>query len=168
MNLQFYLERLRSSDEFKKFMKENPKSYLCGGFFVIDKEGKDNKQHFDFYIPSSKDGKKVFSFQLEEKNRIVPVELIKEAIPEKITLKNDFDFDDIEKMIAEKMKKENITNEIQKILLSLQNVKKKNFLVGTVFVSNLGLIKINIGLDDMKIIDFEKKSFFDMMKVVRK
>ena len=52
MNLQFYLEKLFASDEFKKFKKENKDAYFCSGFFSIDKQGRDNQQHLDFYIPS--------------------------------------------------------------------------------------------------------------------
>ena len=54
MNFQFYLEKLYSSAIFKNFMKENQKAYLCSGFFTIDKEGKDNQIHVDFYIPETK------------------------------------------------------------------------------------------------------------------
>jgi len=38
MNMQFYVEKLSHSEEFKEFMKKNPDAYLCSGFFVIDKE----------------------------------------------------------------------------------------------------------------------------------
>jgi len=47
MNLSTHLKKLKSSEQFKRFIKENPKAFLCSGFFVIDKEGTDNKKHFD-------------------------------------------------------------------------------------------------------------------------
>ena len=71
MNLRFYLEKLYASKEFEQFRKENLKAFLCSGFFIIDKQGKDNKQHFDFYIPSKK---KMFSFQLEGGIKLIPIE----------------------------------------------------------------------------------------------
>ena len=37
MNLQFYLEKLKESDEFRNFCKSNPDCFLTSGFFVIDK-----------------------------------------------------------------------------------------------------------------------------------
>jgi len=62
---------------------------------------------------------------------------------------------------------------IQKILLSLQKIDKKDFLIGTVFISGLGMIKVKIDLDlehrsvypnvqnfGAKIVEFEKKIFF--------
>ena len=68
MNLQLYLEKLKSSGVFKEFMKENPKAYLCSGFFTIDKEG---------YLVT-KDGLKVLSeqgyIQIKKNNFIIDKE----------------------------------------------------------------------------------------------
>ncbi len=165
MNFQFYLEKLKASESFKKFIEENPDAFACSGFFIIDKEGKDNKSHFDFYLPKQK---KMFSFQLEEGIKLVPIEMIGEKIPEKISLNLNFDFKNIEKIIEEKMQAEEIRNKIQKILLSLQKIDGKDFFVGTVFISGLGMLKIAIDLKEMKITEFEKKSFFDMLKIKKK
>ncbi len=44
----------------------------------------------------------------------------------------------------------------------------KNFLIGTIFISGMGILKITIDLDEMKITNFERKSFMDMMKIIRK
>ncbi len=166
MNSQFLLEKLKDSEIFKKFMKENPSAFLCSGFFVIDKTGKEgNKQHFDYYVPSIK---KMFSFQLEDNVRLVPIEVFNENVFEEISLDYDFDFQDIEKKIIREIEEKGIKTEIQKILLSLQKLKGKDFLVGTVFISALGMIKINVSLPDKKIVKFEKKSFFDMLKIIKK
>jgi hypothetical protein len=56
------------------------------------------------------------------------------------------------------------------MLFSLQTKDNENFILGTIFVSNLGLIKISLKLkkDKMEIVEFEKKSFFDMLKIDRK
>jgi len=166
MNLQFYLEKLHDSEIFKKFIKENPDAFLCSGFFVIDKTGKEgNKQHFDYYVPGIK---KMFSFKMEPEIEKVPIEMFEDKIPEKILINYDFDFQDIEKKIIREIEKKGIRTEIQKILLSLQKINEKDFLVGTVFIFALGMIKINISLPDKKIVNFEKKSFFDMLKIIKK
>ena len=57
---------------------------------------------------------------------------------------------------------------MQKIILSLQRVNEENFLVGTVFISMLGMIKIKINAAKKIIVDFEKKSMFDILKVSKK
>ena len=165
MNFQFYSEKLNSSDNFKIFMKENPDAFLCSGFFVIDRQGTDNKQHFDFFVPKNK---KIYSFQLENNMQLIPIENKNDIIPEKISMNCKFDFDEIENLISQEKEKHNIKNKIQKILLSLQKVNGKDFLIGTAFISSLGLIKINIDLSENKITDFEKKSFFDIMNVFKK
>lgn len=164
MNFQFYLEKLHSSAIFKNFMKENSKAYLCSGFFTIDKEGKDNQIHVDFYIP---DSKKMFSFRIGKKIEKIPVEMITKKIPLEIKLDFDFNLEEVEEMIVNEMKKKDIKNKLQKIIFSLQNIKGKNFLVCTVFTSMLGLLKVHIDLKEKKIILFEKKSFFDLIKRVK-
>jgi hypothetical protein len=145
-------------------MKESPKAYLCSGFFTIDKEGKDNQIHVDFYIP---DTKKMFSFRLEKKIEKIPVEVITKKIPLEIKPDFNFNFEEVEEMIVNEMKKQDIRTKLQKIIFSLQNIKGKNFLICTIFTSMLGLLKIQIDLKKKKIILFEKKSFFDLMKRVK-
>ena len=66
------------------------------------------------------------------------------------------------------MKEENVNKQIQKLLFSLQKMKEKNFLIGTIFISGMGLLKVTILLDENKIVDFEKKSIFDMFKIIKK
>lgn len=165
MKFQFYLEKLFASKEFEKFKSENKDVYLCSGFFSIDKKGSDNQQHLDFYVPSEK---KMFSFQLEKEMLLMPLENYDERVPEKLNENFDFDFSEIEKMIEDKMKEENVNKEVQKFLFSLQNMKGKNFLIGTIFLSGMGILKVTIDLDEKKIMDFSKKSFFDMMKIIKK
>lgn len=163
MNFQSYLEKLYESPVFEDFKKEFSDAVLCGGFFVIDKESNDNKQHFDFFIPTIK---KVFSFKLEEGIQGNFVKNFDEKVQERVSDKYDFDFVEIEELIMNEMKKQEITNKIQKILLSFQHLDTRDYLVGTVFISGMGLIKIQIDLIDMKLVDFEKKGFFDMLKKV--
>jgi hypothetical protein len=168
MNFQFYVEKLFDSQEFQKFIKENSDANPCGGFFIIDRENlknPENKNHLDYFVPSIN---KMFSFQMEEGVKLVPVESFGEKAPGKISMNYNFDFEDVEDLIRNRMKTEEIDKKIQKILLSLQSKQGKDFLVGTVFISGMGIIKANIDLSEMKVVDFEKKSFFDMVKMVKK
>lgn len=167
MNFQFYLEKLFASREFERFRNENPKAFLCSGFFSIDKKGNDNQQHLDYFNPETK---KMFSFKFKEGIvEMVPVEDY--GIDVKIDEVSDnlnFDFGEIERKIEERIIEGNINKKVEKILLSLQNKYGKNFLIGTVFLSGLRMVKITIDLDDGRIEDFENKSFFDMLRVVKK
>jgi hypothetical protein len=166
MNSQLLIEKLESSEEFEDFMKENPKAYLCSGFFVIDMENKErgNQYHFDFFVPETG---KTFSFELENEIKLVPLERYEQVL-EKVSLNSDFDFDEIEKIISKEMEFKKINNKIQKMIFSLQNLKGKDSLLGTIFVSGFGMVKANIDLKEKRITDFEKKSFFDMMNIMRK
>lgn len=167
MNSQFLFEKLEESEEFKKFKKENPDAYLCSGFFIIDLENKtpENKYHFDFYVPQSK---KTFSFEIEDGVKLVPLERDEEKIMEEVLMKDHFDFDELKEKILNEMSSKNITNKIQKMIFSLQSKDGGNTLFGTIFISGFGILRANVDLAEKKITDFEKKSFFDMMKIVKK
>lgn len=165
MNFKYYLRQLQENSNYKKFLKENPDAYLCSGFFTMDKEGSDNKQHLDFYIPSKKS---MASFQMEQDAKMSTVDLLPDKVPEKISLDFDIDFDEIERPVYEKMKTHGINNRIQKLIFSLQKLDDKDYLTGTVFISMFGLIKVNIDIKANKIVDFEKKSFFDLVSVFKK
>lgn len=167
MNFQFYVEKLFDSNEFQEFIKENKDAYPCGGFFVIDLENlknPDNKNQIDYFVPSIN---KMFSFQLEQGVKIMPVENLGD-IPKKIAMNYDLDFEEIEYIIVNKMRQEKINKNIQKILLSLQNKDNKDFFIGTIFTSNMGILKIVFDISEKKITNFTSHSFFDMMKVLRK
>lgn len=156
MNSQFLWEKLEDAEIYSKFVKENPSAYLCSGFFMVDlaEENPENKYHFDFYVPASG---KTFSFELEmEEIKLTPLERTNEKILEKVEMKFPFDFDEIKEIILRRMEEEKITNKIQKMLFSLQNSEGKDVLFGTVFISAMGLIKVNIDLENKKITDFEK------------
>lgn len=165
MNSQFLLEKLKNSQEYKEFIKENKTAYLCSGFFVIDMENNGgNQYHFDFYVPESG---KTFSFELEGGVKLIPLER-DEQVLEEVSMKNHFDFDKIREKILTEMELKKINNKLQKMLFSLQKVKGKDMLLGTIFISNLGLLRVNVDIDSNQITDFEKKSLFDMMKMVKK
>ncbi len=165
MNFQFYAEKLKNSQEFKKFLKENKGAFLCSAFFIIDKEEGKDKQHLDFYIPSAK---KMFSFSLENNFEKTEIEIKDNMVPLKVSIENDFDLIEIEQMIEKKMNEEKIDKKIQKLLISLQNVNGKDILNLTVFITALGLINTTIDLEKMAMKAFKKKTFFDIMNVMKK
>jgi len=166
MNLQFYLEKARNSPEYKSFIKENPDAFVCSAFFIIDKEGTDNKQHIDVYVPSKN---QFFSFQLEEECKLIPVEVIEGVpAPTKLLANSVLDFGEIDEIIKDEVEKQGIKNTVQKILAVLQNVEGKDVWFCTVFISMLGLLKVQIDDALGEVLFFEKKSFFDMLGVYKK
>ena len=118
------------------------------------------------FIPSSK---KIFSFDLSnEKIQVNPIENYSEIIPEKIPMSFNFDFEEINEIILEKMKKESLNSAIKKYLFSFQSLKKVPYLIGTLFLQNMGLLKVEIDLKTKEIKAFDRKSFFDVLKVIKK
>jgi hypothetical protein len=164
MKFQFYHEKLIDAEEYQNFKRENPGAFPCSGFFVLDKEKRDNKVHFDFYIPQYE---KMYSFKLDGKVEFVPVENFDKRPFEKLSMNYTFDLEKIEEEIVEEQKKQNIKGEIKKLLFSLQKLKGIDYLVGTIFLSNMGLLKIEYNIAEKKITKIEKKSFFDMLKFVK-
>ncbi|NCN86252.1 hypothetical protein GW932_00295 [archaeon] len=168
MKFQFYYEKLVASDEFQNFKRENPGAYPCSGFFVLDKEkdGKENHINFDYYLPQYK---KMFSFKVTggpvEK---IQIENVDPRVPEKLGMNYTFDLYEIEKKINAKMAEEKIKGNMQKILFSLQKLDGVDYLVITVFLSNMGLLKVHYDITEDKIVHFEKKSFLDMFKILKK
>ena len=165
MNLQFYGEKLQSSDEFEKFQKETPESYLCSVFLEIDQEKGKNSVHFDYF---SENSGKIISFQMENGIKIVEMENFSQTKPEKMPEDAEVNFNLLEDLISERMSSEGIKNKVQKIILSLQKVSGKETLIGTVFISGMGLIKVKIDVESWKIVEFEKKSFMDIINVFKR
>lgn len=161
MNLQFFIEKLESSEEFENFKKENSDAFLTSGFFVIDLESNENKYSLDFYSPSKN---KMFGFQLNEGVKLVPLEMMADSsVPVKLNADLELDFKDIEANILKEMANQKITNKIQKIIFIFQNYESKDFVFCTVFLSGFGILKVHID-NSGKIILFEKKSLFDFVK----
>jgi hypothetical protein len=96
------------------------------------------------------------------------MENVGEENPTKIALNYDFDFEDVEEIIVKKMEEEEVKEKLQKILLSFQRIGSKDYLIGTIFISKMGMLKIKIELPDLNIVEFEKKSFFDMVNIFKK
>ena len=164
MNLQFYVEKLNSLDDFQEFISNNPDAYLCSGFFVIDKGGKDNKSHLDFFIPGTRE---MVSFHLEESGKKVSLRSMDGKVPDIIS-DLTLDFGKIEDLIFKKMKNEKMSNKIQKIIVSVQKSEGKTMAFCTIFTSMFGIIKTGVSVPENTLIGFEKKSLFDIVKIMKK
>jgi len=166
MNFKFYYEKLEDSGGYKNFMKKNPKAYPCSCLFILDREkdGKENKVHFDFWLP---DEKKMVSFRVDGKVEHMGVDNFDTRLFEEISVDYGFEIEEFEKLILKEMEKEKVKGKLNKLLFSLQKLKGKEFFIVTGFLNNFGLIKVTISLAENKIISFEKKSLLDMMKIIK-
>lgn len=167
MKFQLYNEKLLTSKEFETFKKEHPTAYPCSAFFAIDidKNGKNNKVHFDYWIPEHK---KMHSFNLTGNIESINVENFEQKDYEQLTMNYTFDLDEVQKQIIEKMKQDNIKGTIQKLLFSLQKKDGQDYLLGTIFLSNMAMLKLVYDIERKEITQIEKKSFLDMFKIIKK
>lgn len=164
MNFQFYVEKLCSLEKYEEFKKAEPAAFPCSGFFIIDYEGNDNQQHIDFYI---KGKNKMVSFKLES-GELVPLEYMGNATPAEMDFELNLDFDKVRELIEKRMAEEKAAKSMKKVIFSLQKKDEKHFLLGTVFFGVFGLVKTTICVEDMKIVDFEKKNLLDLIKIKKK
>lgn len=167
MKFQFYYEKLLASDEYLKFRKEHPKAYACSGFFALDleKNGQNNQVHFDFWLPEFE---KMYSFKVSGPVEFVNVENFDKRAFEKLSMNYDFDLEDVMKVIQTKMDEENIKGKMKKLLFSLQKLDGADYLLATVFLDNMAMLKANYDIADKKVTAIEKKSFLDIFKIIKK
>lgn len=167
MKFQFYNEKLIDSLEYQKFRKEHPDAYPCSAFFAIDIEnkGKNDKVHFDYWIPEFK---KMYSFKVSGQVEFVNVENFETKDYEKLSMNYDFDLKNVQQEIMDRMEKDEIKGTVQKLLFSLQKTKGVDYLLGTIFLNNMAMLKVTYSIADKKIVDIVKKSFLDMFKIIKK
>lgn len=167
MKFQFYNEKLLDSAEYQKFTKEHPTAYPCSAFFAIDIEnkGKNDKIHFDFWIPEFK---KMYSFKVTGPVEFVNVENFEKKDYEKLSMNYTFDLKEVQEQIMKRMEDDGIKGKIQKLLFSLQKKDGVDYLLGTLFLNNMGILKVTYDITDKKITDIIKKSFLDMFKIIKK
>lgn len=167
MNFQFLIEKLTASEEFQKFKKENSDAYPFGGFFSFDLENKktQNQYSIDYFIPSLS---KAVSFKLEKGVEMLPITIQESQKFTEIGANYSFDFEEFQELIEKEMEKKEIKNKIQKILYSLQNYEKEDYLLATVFLSGFGILQANVKIQNKEITKFEKRGFLDFLKIVKK
>ena len=132
-----FLGKMQKSDEFRRFIHKNPDAFLCSGFFVIDNEGKDNKIHFDYYCPKSR---KMFSFEMENEWRKADLEIVNNFVPSELLVNYDITFENLERLIDDKMNESNIKNKVQKMIFSLQAEKTVHGLQGLHFYRQIWVL----------------------------
>lgn len=167
MKFQFYNEKLLASDEYLKFKKENPTAYACSGFFALDleKNGENNQVHFDFWLPEFE---KMYSFKVRGPVEFVNVENFDKRPFEKLSMNYDFDLEEVKGLIQKRMEDEKIKGKMKKLLFSLQKLDGQDYLLATVFLDNMAMLKVTYNIVDKNIDSIEKKSFMDIFKIIKK
>lgn len=165
MKFEHYLKRVEESPEFKKFREEHKKAFLCAGFFVIDFEQGKHMHQIDFCIPKSK---KIATFTLDEGIKFNLSPLMKGKKLDKLEGEIKIDIDALKGIVEDEMKNRTVTQEIKKIIAVIQSREGKKTWVLNCITDSLGILKVHIDDDNASILEFEKASLMDFMKMVPK
>lgn len=164
MNFKELVEKIESSEEFKKFISEKPGSELCVGFFVIDFISNDSKNSIDY-----KHGDKVYTFDIKDdlKIKITEDELIKSKNHpdlEKINPDIKVEVEELKSIAGIRALDEGISAKFNKIIAVLQKLNAKETWNLTCMLDGLIILNILVDAFTGEIIKFERKSMMDLIK----
>ncbi len=167
MKATHYIKKVKESEPFKEFMKEDPKAYLCSVFFVRDFSGNHNETQVDFYSPKKK---AMVSFKVDKKVERIPINkkaetlTHKKFVPKALNENVKMDIDEIKPTLVDEMRNREMTYEIDKILAFLNVADDETVWNCTAFLKGLGLLQSHIEDESGTVLFMEKKSLFDLIK----
>lgn len=160
MKLKDLIQDLKSSTSYKEFISQNPTSYLCAGFFMIDLKNKSKDQiQIDFFLPQEN---KIVAFEYpfdKFKKFEDTVPLIKE-----LDTNIKLDIDSLEEECA-KILKINKTNLVPSKIIA---ILKEDLWTLTCMDDMLGMSTIKINSKTGEVISFKKGTIIDMVSLKKK
>ena len=163
MKIQPYIEKLCSSEQYKKFKSENDDAFLVAGFFVLDLEMGKNIHQIDYYIPSNK---KVAAFSLDEGVKFQVLDTLNDKTPEELDIKVNTDLDELQGILEDEMKNRNMSEEIKKIIAVIQTIEGKKIWNLNCVLSGMHLLRAHVEDKTKSVLLMEKSSIMDLMKKV--
>ena len=161
MRFKHYLDRVKESSEFKKFMEKNPKAYLAAGFFVLDFETDNNIHQIDYALPN----KKVATFLLDDGTKVkISEQALKKKLPEIKEEDAKTDLDALKGIVEDEMKNRTVTEKIRKMIAILHMIEDKLVWNIQCILDGLGFLSVHVSDDDQTVMKFEKHSLLDLIK----
>ena len=165
MDIKEVVEHIESSDEFKKFIAENPDNYLVHLFSMMDAEHKDDWQVGYYSKKSDKitvlefNDKKITVMPAEEafkeKNYIAPLNL------DQVKITQDQAMDSVQKILKENYSAESLA----KIIVLLQNLPEfKQIWNMTVITPTFNVINVKVNAITGEVIKHSKESLIGWNK----
>ena len=160
MNLQFYQEKLETSEVFQKFRQENPEAYLSSAFFtisIIDKAQTIETQ-LDYFNP------KQSNFQVFQLNdfSLKQEQASSSAKPEPLT-SSTLDINKLALICENLLKQNNINEKLVKIIAILTSQNNLPVFSLNLITSSMSVIKAKLN-DAGGCLRFEKLNLFDFIK----
>jgi len=167
MKFEHYLNRVEESPEFREFRKEHKNAYLCAGFFVFDFETGKNQHQIDFLIPRSK---KIATFTLHDGVQMKLNEPLKKGQKkmEKLNKETATDIEALKGIVHDEMLNRTVTGEIKKIIAVLQNKDGRTVWNLNCITGDMGILKVHVDDASSSVLEFEKASLFDFIKMMPK
>jgi len=166
MKIKPYVEKLNSSEEYKKFMSENSDAFMVAGFFIIDFESGNNLHQIDYYVPSTKE---VAAFTLDDEIKVQSLKLMNDkAVPEKLDSEIKIDLDELKGIIQDEMKNRKMTEELRKMIAIIQNIKGKKVWNINCVLSGMEVLKAHVEDDSKTVLSMDKISIMDIVKKIPK
>jgi len=163
MKIQPLIERLETSEAYKKFKTENKDSFLVAGFFVLDYETGQNINQIDYFIPSQK---KVAAFTMNEEIAVQILKTMNDKIPETLPVQTNIDLDSIKGILEDEMKNRNITEELKKVIAVIQMIDGKKVWILNCIMSGMEILKAHIDDESKTILKMETASVLEYIKKV--
>lgn len=165
MSFKELLKRVESSEEFKKFRKENPKAILYSAFFTFRTAYGNlilDSQQLDYLI----DKRKIGTFLIANDRVAHKIDKLEKDADEVEALNKEIkiDLDEVQKIIDKEIKKQKITSQITEIIAILQRLEGKQLWNLIIVLSCLEMLRLHIDMDN-KILLNKKENFMDFMKV---
>lgn len=162
MKIQPYIQKLETSEKYRKFIKENSESFLVAGFFVLDYETGMNIHQIDYYVPSKR---QVAAFALDGEVEVRLLDMIhKEKKPEKLDIKTKIDLDSLKGILEDEMKNRNFTESIKKCVAVIQMVDGKKLWVLNCVLSGMEILRAHVDDESKTVLKMEKTSMLDYIK----
>ncbi len=161
MKIQPYIEKLSSTKQFQNFISSHNDAFLIAGFFVLDFESGININQIDYYIPSAK---KVAAFTLGDNVEMRMLDMLSSQKPERLDIKTNIDLDSIKGILEDEMKNRNMTENIQKIIAIIQNVKGDKIWNVNCVLSGMEILKAHIDDKSKTVLKMERASVMDYLK----
>jgi len=162
MKFEHYLKKLAESEIYKSFKEENPKSYLCAGFFILDFETGKEIHQLDYMLKNGK----IATFSLEDGIKVhVSGAPFKKKLPE-IRGNIEIDLKALRGIVEDEMKNRVITDSIKKIIAVLQVVDGRTVWNLNCITNNLNILQVHIDDASGTILRFMKYSILDFVKTM--
>jgi len=162
--LQQLFARLEKSEVFKSFKAQNPDAFLCAGFFILN-----IKQGINQYALDYRNDKQIFTFDFPNNENANITLKTDDLLPspkplEKINLDVQIDIEEIQGIIEQGLKDNNIKNQLEEVVAVLQNLDGQIVWNLTCMLEGITIVNAIIHSETGAILKFAKKNLLDFVK----